>query len=236
MVTKKAASLFKIEKSLGVLESGVMDIIWKKDEVTVRETVNTIRQNRQIAYTTVMTVMDNLYKKGFLSRKKVKRSYYYSSLVKENYIITISLSRVFKDLTKDYGRGKVLYFAVNSSLLVFPKIKIFPASANKIITTYKTPVGYGISFTLILTLLGFSSFDLLQNLRFFGTIDYLSLLTSEPTLFMDRLHLSIAAFLESLPIINILTTTISFIFIIVLVKKLSKLLNLRMLSITNLGG
>ncbi|MBI5465140.1 BlaI/MecI/CopY family transcriptional regulator [Candidatus Gottesmanbacteria bacterium] len=206
--------LFKIEKSLGPLEFEVMKFIWKRDKSTVREVLQDLKQRKNIAYTTIMTVMDNLYKKGFLTRKKVKKSYHYSPTTQEDHVVTISLSRIFKDLTKDYGRRKVLYSTVNASLPTLPRITI-------------APIGHSISFTLVLALLGFSAFDLLQNLSFFGTLDYLSVLTSEPFLFVNRLHLFIPAFLESLPIVNILTTTISLILVVTLAEKLFKLLGFR---------
>lgn len=236
MVIKKKLLLFKIEKSLGKLEADVMDVIWGKDKVTVREVVNILRRNRKIAYTTVMTVMDNLYKKGFVTREKIKKSYLYFPTLKENYVVDFSLSKVFKDLTRDYGRRKVIYLTINSTLIAFPTLKIISSLSDKAMKIYKAPVGLGLSFTLIVVLFSFSALDLFQNLTFFGTIDYLGLLISEPALLVGRLHLLIPAFLESLPIVNILTTAISFTLIIVLAKKLSKLIDLRRPTIIHLGG
>ncbi len=48
-----------------------MDRLWSwGDTATVREVLEDLRRDRHIAYTTVMTVMDNLYHKGWLSREK----------------------------------------------------------------------------------------------------------------------------------------------------------------------
>lgn len=44
---------------------------------TVRDLLEDLEPHRRLAYTTVMTVVDNLYKKGFLSRDRRGRTYYY---------------------------------------------------------------------------------------------------------------------------------------------------------------
>jgi hypothetical protein len=46
-----------------------MKVVWKLDTATVREVYESLREKRAIAYTTVMTVMDNLHKKGWLRRE-----------------------------------------------------------------------------------------------------------------------------------------------------------------------
>lgn len=45
--------------------------------VTVREVVEFLQRDRSIAYTTVMTVMDNLHRKGLLARVLEGRAYRY---------------------------------------------------------------------------------------------------------------------------------------------------------------
>ncbi|MBI4533770.1 MAG: BlaI/MecI/CopY family transcriptional regulator [Candidatus Melainabacteria bacterium] len=57
-----------LRKFLGDLECEIMELAWKKANptVTVREIYDTLRQQRQIAYTTVMTTMVRLAEKGIL--------------------------------------------------------------------------------------------------------------------------------------------------------------------------
>jgi predicted transcriptional regulator len=47
--------------------------------VTVREVLDDLQAYREIAYTTVMTVMDNLYRKGALTREKDGRAWRYAA-------------------------------------------------------------------------------------------------------------------------------------------------------------
>jgi predicted transcriptional regulator len=46
----------------------VMEIVWDRDRVTVRDVHDVLRQSRDIAYTTVMTTLGRLADKGLLSR------------------------------------------------------------------------------------------------------------------------------------------------------------------------
>ena len=68
--------------ALGDLEAQVMRRIWVRGKpVTVRDIVGDLRRERPIAYTTVMTVMDNLRKKGWLRREPDGRAYRYEPLI-----------------------------------------------------------------------------------------------------------------------------------------------------------
>lgn len=64
---------------LGQLEAVVMARIWSWDRpVLVREVLEDLQRDRTIAYTTVMTVMENLHRKGFLARERDGRAYRYA--------------------------------------------------------------------------------------------------------------------------------------------------------------
>jgi predicted transcriptional regulator len=69
-------------RALGELEAQVMRKIWARPgPVTVRDIVGDLQHDRPIAYTTVMTVMDNLRKKGWLRRQEDGRAYRYEAAV-----------------------------------------------------------------------------------------------------------------------------------------------------------
>lgn len=61
---------------LGKLERQVMDQVWQLDEVSVRDIFRAFEG--RIAYTTLMTTLHRLYKKGVLSRCKLGRAFLYS--------------------------------------------------------------------------------------------------------------------------------------------------------------
>lgn len=66
-------------RRLGDLEAEIMDRLWTWNRpATVREVVDDINKIRPIAYTTVMTVTNILYNKGWLLRGKQGRAWLYS--------------------------------------------------------------------------------------------------------------------------------------------------------------
>jgi len=60
---------------LGHLEITVMEIIWRRGESSVHDVMGEL--DRRLAYTTVMTTVDRLFKKGLLDRRKHERAFLY---------------------------------------------------------------------------------------------------------------------------------------------------------------
>lgn len=75
-------------RRLGELEAVVMERLWAWDRPTlVREVVEDLHADRRLAYTTVMTVMDNLFRKGLLRRELSGRAYLYTpAKTREEYL------------------------------------------------------------------------------------------------------------------------------------------------------
>ncbi|MET8565315.1 BlaI/MecI/CopY family transcriptional regulator [Streptomyces flaveolus] len=68
-------------RPLGELEDAVMTRVWKWNRpVTVREVLEDLQRERSIAYTTVMTVLDNLHQKGWVRREAEGRAYRYEAV------------------------------------------------------------------------------------------------------------------------------------------------------------
>src|SRR5213082_3418857 len=63
--------------SLGRLEFDLMQILWARGESNVRDVAQHLQ--RPLAYTTVMTTLDRLYKKGLLDRRMPDRAFLYSA-------------------------------------------------------------------------------------------------------------------------------------------------------------
>jgi predicted transcriptional regulator len=74
-------------RPFGELEAAIMDLLWDAGASRlVRDLVRDLRPQRPLAYTTVMTVMDNLHRKGWLIRERDGRAWRYSAAVtRENY-------------------------------------------------------------------------------------------------------------------------------------------------------
>ncbi len=67
----------KAAHPLGSLEEKVMNALWASGPLPVREVSKRLGNKSKLAYTTVMTTLDRLYKKGLLSRTKDGLAYVY---------------------------------------------------------------------------------------------------------------------------------------------------------------
>jgi predicted transcriptional regulator len=75
-------------RGFGELEAVIMDRVWNHDEptTTVREVFDDLATERDIAYTTVMSTMDNLHRKGWLARDRDGKAYrYWPTLTREEH-------------------------------------------------------------------------------------------------------------------------------------------------------
>lgn len=71
-------------EQLGALESELMERIWARGETSVRDLYEELAT--RLAYTTVMTTLDRLFKKGLLDRRPVGRAFYYTAKIsKQEY-------------------------------------------------------------------------------------------------------------------------------------------------------
>ena len=78
---------------LGELERAIMDVLWETDvPLTVRE-VSMRLTERNLAHTTVMTVLDRLAKKGFAVRQRDGRAWRYCpAATREAYVAELMLT------------------------------------------------------------------------------------------------------------------------------------------------
>ena len=58
-------------------ELAIMKVVWRLEKATVRDVYEALRQTRDVAYTTVMTMMKILEEKGYLKKTRVDRAFEY---------------------------------------------------------------------------------------------------------------------------------------------------------------
>ena len=66
-----------LRQVLGELEAEIMECVWDLGQASVRDVHHCLLERRQIAYTTVMTVMSRLAAKGFLVSRREGRAFIY---------------------------------------------------------------------------------------------------------------------------------------------------------------
>jgi predicted transcriptional regulator len=74
------------------LELECLKTLWSLGEASVREIQDAIHPNRQLAYTTVMTVMDRLARRGCVRRQKAGRSFVYSPILTQDAVRRLAVN------------------------------------------------------------------------------------------------------------------------------------------------
>ena len=78
----------KPEGKLTDAELEIMHVVWELDAGTVREVHEILNQQRPLAYTTVLTMMNILEEKGHLTRRKEGRAYRYQPVRPKSQVIS----------------------------------------------------------------------------------------------------------------------------------------------------
>lgn len=83
----------------------VLHHVWELEEATVKQVRKRILETREVAYTTIMTVMKNLAEKGYLKYRKEGVTYVYSPARKPDSVrsslIGNLIQKVFKGSPKE---------------------------------------------------------------------------------------------------------------------------------------
>jgi len=95
---------------LGPLEADIMDVVWGRGEVTVRDVHESLRRARPIAYTTVMTTLGRLADKGFVRRVEDQPAHRYTPLVSHEQYASSTVKSVIDWLVQHFPEPAVAYF------------------------------------------------------------------------------------------------------------------------------
>ncbi|MFZ3217878.1 MAG: BlaI/MecI/CopY family transcriptional regulator [Candidatus Acidiferrales bacterium] len=98
---------------LAPLELHCMNTLWPMGQGTVREIRDRLAERRPRAYTTIMTIMDRLARKGVVERRKVGRAYVYFPNLSADEARTHALGQVVENF---FGGSKEALIAQLASL------------------------------------------------------------------------------------------------------------------------
>ncbi len=99
-----------LRKFLGETEYPIMEALWQGGEFSVRDVCTALQRKREIAYTTVMTVMCRLFEKGLLWRRKEGKSYIYQAAVSREDLTRSIVGRVIGGLLSDFTAPAISQF------------------------------------------------------------------------------------------------------------------------------
>jgi predicted transcriptional regulator len=103
-----------LRKLMGDLEASIMEVVWAKEPgalVTVREVYEALLDGRKIAYTSVMTVMGNLAKKGVLAVEKSGTAYLYRAPLTQEAFTSQAVGAIVSELLSDFADPALAHFS-----------------------------------------------------------------------------------------------------------------------------
>lgn len=101
-------------QGLGELESAVMDVLWHAQQpLKVRDVMEQLDTGKVLAYTTVMTVLDNLFRKGWVERDLSGKAYFYEPVLSREEAAARALRDVLNASTDP--EAVLMHFAATAS-------------------------------------------------------------------------------------------------------------------------
>jgi len=86
----------KKSTTLTEAELRLMEVLWKRKESTVQDVLKDLPKGHTLAYTTVLTMLSILEKKGYLKHRKVSRAFAYYPVVKREEASQSAVKDVLK--------------------------------------------------------------------------------------------------------------------------------------------
>ena len=102
----------------GDLERAVLDVLWEAEPdawLTVREVHAALTPTRDVAYTTVMTVMDRLSRKGQVVQRRDGRAYLYRPRASRSEMVAELLSDTLDDFSTHDRQSALVAFVEDAS-------------------------------------------------------------------------------------------------------------------------
>ena len=106
----------KPDSTLTPQELALMKILWRRGRATVRDVYEELRQTRQVAYTTVMTMLNVLETKGHVQKEKQDRAFLYRPSRGEQAVVSSMVREFVNRVFDGASRPLLLHLAKDRKL------------------------------------------------------------------------------------------------------------------------
>jgi predicted transcriptional regulator len=98
MASKKARGAKPLQKELTAVELEMMNVIWRIGPCSVAQVQEQLRPQRELAYTSVSTIVRILEQKGYVTSEKEGRGHLYAASVSKESYQALSLKRIVRNV------------------------------------------------------------------------------------------------------------------------------------------
>lgn len=112
-----------------------MSYIWRQaseSPITVRQVFEHVRQEREIAYITIMTIMNRLADKGLLTRTKEGKAHLYTPQTSQQQTVKSLVHQTLQSLVNQFGHEAITAFADELQQLPVEEQRFFANKFNEI--------------------------------------------------------------------------------------------------------
>ncbi len=102
--------------SLTDLEIDIMNVVWRQRRATVRQIVDSLRDQRPLAYTTVQTILSILTQKGVVEYTREGRAFVYTAILKPEGVRREVIAAVVEKLFAGSSQSLVLHLIESDTL------------------------------------------------------------------------------------------------------------------------
>lgn len=82
-------------------EQAILEVLWDKDEASVREVADELAKRKPVAYTTVLTMFNVLSKKGFVTHRQEGRAFVYRAAISREQARAQALNHLLRQFFDD---------------------------------------------------------------------------------------------------------------------------------------
>ncbi len=114
-----------LNQVLGALEKDIMEIMWKRGEACVKDILDCFPINREISYSTIITVTNRMTKKGLLNKRKRGKAYFYKPTYSRDQFLKIVSKKVVEGVSEFSFQSAIANFVDYMSLVDPNKLEYF---------------------------------------------------------------------------------------------------------------
>lgn len=100
-----------ITKPLSELEQEVMDVVWELNTCTIREVVTTFSETKELAYTTIATILERLHDKGLLQKDDSAFAVTFTPKITKGEFSKKIATSIFDKFFGTFGDAAIVSFA-----------------------------------------------------------------------------------------------------------------------------
>ncbi len=99
-----------LNQVLGTLEKDIMEVLWNRGESSVKEILDAFSSDRDISYSTVITVTNRMAKKGLLKKRKVGKAYFYKPTYDREQFYELISKKVVEGVSEFSFQSAMVHF------------------------------------------------------------------------------------------------------------------------------